>query len=176
MLHELDQPGFIKVIEETLDIGVKHVVHLLLQKRIRQRIQRIMLAAPRAKAVGEAEKVLLVNLMEDGDHSLLDYFVFQSRNSQWTLSSIFFLYIHSSRWLRSVRSTMHPAVQIDQSILQPGLILLPSNAVYSGCGFSLQRVKAFPQQIGCQVASSPCFPLLLSARPPALGTRVSRSV
>jgi hypothetical protein len=31
-----------------------------------------MLAAPRSKAIGEAEKVLFVNLIEDGDYGLLD--------------------------------------------------------------------------------------------------------
>ena len=38
-----------------------------------------MLAAPRAKAIREAEKVFLVNLVEDGDHSLLDNLVLQRR-------------------------------------------------------------------------------------------------
>src|SRR4029077_14849294 len=33
------------------------------------------------------------------------------RNSQWTLSSICFLYVHSSRGRRSVCSAMHPAMK-----------------------------------------------------------------
>jgi hypothetical protein len=80
MLHELDQPTVIEIIKKTSDIGVKNVVHFLLQERIRQRIQRIMLAAPRAKPIREAEKVFLVNLVEDGGHCLLDKLVFQGRN------------------------------------------------------------------------------------------------
>src|SRR6267143_3324330 len=63
MLHELDQPTFVEVIEEAPNVGIKNVVHLLLQERVRQRIQRLMLAAPRTKTVREAEKVLLVNLI-----------------------------------------------------------------------------------------------------------------
>jgi len=51
MLHELDQPTLVEVIEKSSDVGIKHVVHLLLQERVRQRIQRLMLAAPRAKSV-----------------------------------------------------------------------------------------------------------------------------
>src|SRR5204863_9460758 len=97
MLHELDHPAFVEVIEEAADVSVQNVVHLLLQERVRQRIQRVMLAAPRAEAIREAQKVFLVNLIEDGDHGLLDDLVFQSRDSQWTLPSIFFLYVHSSR-------------------------------------------------------------------------------
>src|SRR5207244_1935063 len=80
MLHELDHPTFVEVIEKTSNVGIKNVVHFLLQERIRQRIQRIMLAAPRTKSIREAEKVFLVNLVEDGSHGLLDKFVFQGRN------------------------------------------------------------------------------------------------
>jgi hypothetical protein len=70
--HELDQPTLVEVIEKSSNVSIKHVVHLLLQERIRQRIQRLMLAAPRAKSVGEAEKIFLVDLVEDGDHGMLD--------------------------------------------------------------------------------------------------------
>src|SRR5437899_6885512 len=138
MLHKLDQPTLVEVIEESPNVGIKHVVHLLLQERVRQRIQRLMLAAPRTKPIREAAKVFLVNLVEDGNYGMLDNLVFHSRNSQWTLSSICFLYVHSSRARRSVCSAMHPAVKIDQTIFQSGLILLPRYAVYSGCGLPLQ--------------------------------------
>ena len=128
----------VEIVEKSANVGVQNVVHFLLQERIRQRIQRIMLAAPRAKSIRKAEKIFLVNLVEDGSHGLLDELVFQSRNSQWTLSSICFLYVHSSRWLRSIRSTMNSAVEIDQSIFDSGLILLPCDPVHSGCGFPLE--------------------------------------
>src|SRR5258708_2333675 len=85
MLHELDHPTFVEVIKKSSNVGIKNVVHLLLQERIRQCIQRIMLAAPRTKSIRKPEKVFLVNLVEDGGHGLLDNFVFQGRNPQWTL-------------------------------------------------------------------------------------------
>src|SRR5438876_1820029 len=97
MLYELDHPAFVEVIEKAPDVSVQNVVHLLLQERVRQRIQRVMLAAPRTETIREAQKVFLVNLIEEGDHGLLDDLVFQGRNPQWTLPSIFFLYVHSSR-------------------------------------------------------------------------------
>ena len=81
MLHELDQPTLVEVIEKPSNVGVKNVVHLLLQEHIRQRIQRLMLAASRAKPVLESEKVLLANLVEDSDRGLLDDLIFQSRDS-----------------------------------------------------------------------------------------------
>ena len=46
---------------------------------------------------------------------------------------------------------MNPPVEIDEPILQAGLILLPLHSVHSRCGFPLQRVKAFPEQIDRQV-------------------------
>src|SRR5579864_7823801 len=97
-----------------------------------------MLAASGAKSIRKAEKVFLVNLVEDGSHGLLDDLIFQSRNSQRTLSSICFLYVHSSRWLRAICSTMNSAMEIDQSIFNPEFILLPCDPVHSGCGFPLE--------------------------------------
>jgi hypothetical protein len=44
----------------------------------------------------------------------------------------------------SSSAAMHPAVQIDQLTLQPGLILLPRDAIDSRGGFPLQGVKALP--------------------------------
>ena len=97
------------------------------------------------------EKVLFVNLVEDSDHSVLDDLIFQGCYPKWTLPSILFLDIHPSRRQRSVRSSMHPAMKINQSILNSGLVLVPCDPVYARCGFPLQRVKAFPQQIDSQM-------------------------
>src|SRR5215469_9416284 len=95
--HPLEAPGLAWRTEKAADVCVHHVVHLLLQKRIRQRVQRIMLATSRAETIGESQKVFLVDLVEDGDHGLLHNFVLQGRDPQGTLPSIFFLYVHSSR-------------------------------------------------------------------------------
>jgi len=151
MLDELDQPTFVEIIEKSSNVGVQNVIHLLPQKRIRQRVQRLMLATPRAKSVREAEKVFLVDLVEDGDHSLLNDLVLQRRDPQRAFPPVFFLYVHSSRWHRSVRPAMDLAVKIDKSIFSPSLILLPRYTVHSGCSFSFQRIKAFPQQIDGQM-------------------------
>ena len=67
MLHESDHPAFVEVIEKASHVRVHNVGHLLLQERIRQRILRVMLAAPRAETIGESQKILLVNLVEDGE-------------------------------------------------------------------------------------------------------------
>lgn len=80
MLDELDQPTFVEVVEKSSNVGVKNVVHLLPQKRIRQCVQRLMLAASGSKTIREAEKVFLIDLIEDGDHGLLDNLILQRRD------------------------------------------------------------------------------------------------
>src|SRR6202453_5406498 len=99
MLNELDKPAFVEVIEKAMYIGLKNVRHFLLHERIGQRGQRLVRAAPRTKTIREAEKVFLVNLIEDRDHSLLDDLILQCRDPQRTLPSVFFLSVHSPRWL-----------------------------------------------------------------------------
>ena len=122
MLHELESANlWSRLSIKSSNIGVQNIVHLLLQERVRQRIQRLMLAAPRAKPIREPDKVFFVNLIEDGGHGVLDNLVFQSRDSEWALSSITFRYVNPSRRLRSVSSAMNPVMKIDQSIFEPGL-------------------------------------------------------
>src|SRR5664280_2236860 len=103
-----------------------------------------MLAAPRTKTIREAEKVFLVNLIEDGDHGLLDDLVLQCRDPQRTFPSIFFLYVHSSRRQRPVRSTMNPAVQVCNPTLQPGLILQATSCRPLRVRLFASRSESFP--------------------------------
>ncbi len=147
MLHELEHPPVGNGIEKSPNVCIKNVVHVLPRERVRERVQRLMLAASRTKPIRKAQKVFLVNRVEDGDHGLLDDLVLQCRNPQRTLPPVAFRDIRSSRGLRSIRPPVDPAVQIDKSTFPPGLILLPREAVYSRCRFSLQRVKALPQKI-----------------------------
>src|SRR5438552_2762395 len=97
MLDELDQPTFVEVIEKSSNVGVQNVVHPLPQKRIRQRVQRLMLVSPRAKSVREAEKVFLIDVVEDGDYGLLNDLIFQRRDPQRAFPPVFLLYVHSPR-------------------------------------------------------------------------------
>src|ERR1035437_9265389 len=58
-------------------------------------------------------------------------------------------------------AAMHPAVQVNQVLLQIGLILLPRYAIDPGRGFSLEGIKAFPQPINGQVVEECGEPHLL---------------
>jgi hypothetical protein len=86
-----------------------------------------------------------------GHHGLLNDFVRQRRDAQRALPPVGLRYIHSSRGLCPVRTTVNPAVQIGKPTLQPGLILFPSHAIHPGRSLPLQRVKAVPEQIHAQM-------------------------
>ncbi len=91
--------------------------------------------------------VLLEALREYGRGLKPKTWLFPGSRAHTALPPVAFRDIRSSRGLRSIRPPVDPAVQIDESTFPPGLILLPREAVYSRCRFSLQRVKALPQKI-----------------------------
>jgi hypothetical protein len=76
MLEKPLQPGLIKRGEEVADISVEYPVHLSLRDPDRERIQRIVRAAPGSEPV-QAEKILLVDGVQHLDHRPLDDLVLQ---------------------------------------------------------------------------------------------------
>ena len=69
-----------QIIEKAQNVAIQHPVHLLPRDPDVQRIQRLMLAASWPEALRETPKVLLVYLIEDRDHGLLNDFVLQCRD------------------------------------------------------------------------------------------------
>src|SRR5258707_2859379 len=90
-----------------------------------------MLFAPRPEPVRETQKVLFPDLVENCPYRVLDHFVFQRRDSQWSFPSIAFRYPVSPRRLRSIGPTMDSSMQVAQSRLQTLSIFLPPHPVYS---------------------------------------------
>ena len=119
-LHPLKAPGLSWRTEKSSDVYVQHKAHLLPRERDVQRIQRLMLATSWPEPIRETPKVLFVNLIEDRDHGMLDDLVLKRRNPQWPLPPIGLRNIHSSGWLRTVRTTVNPTVKINQVTFQPG--------------------------------------------------------
>jgi hypothetical protein len=103
-----------------------------------------MLIAPRTKTIREAEEVLLIDVIEDGDYRVLDDLVFQCGDPERTLPSVALLDVNPSLWKCPIRTAMHPAVQIGKPTLQPGFILLPRHPIYARCSLSFQRPEAAP--------------------------------
>ena len=78
------------------------------QIAVRERIQRVMLAAPRPESVREAEEVRLVDRVQYLHHRPLDDLVLQRRDAQWPLPPIGFGDVLSPGRLRPVRTPVHP--------------------------------------------------------------------
>src|ERR1019366_510553 len=145
------------------DVGIEHPVHPFPLDAHRQRVQRLVRAASGTEPIRKALEVDLIYLVEDHHHGLLNDLVLQRRDAQRTLPPVGLRYKDSSRRFCPIRSTVHPAVQIDKSILQPGFILLPRYAVYSGRSLTLKRVKAVAEYSDAQMVeqSGELFLLLL---------------
>src|SRR5215471_7877616 len=72
------------------DVKVQHPVVFLARDSDVERVQRLMLAAPRPKTIRKTQEVLLPDLVENRPYRVLDHFVFQRRDSQWSLPPIAF--------------------------------------------------------------------------------------
>ncbi len=158
---------FFNVIEKAFQVHVEYPVHLLPSDRHIQRVQRPMWAASGPEPVGESPKVFLVDLVEDRDHRALDNLVFQRRDSQRPWFAVGLQDVDSPRGRRSIRSAVDPAMQIFQSILQPGLILFPCHAVHSGRRLTFESVIAVPQQVDRHMVEQ-CGELFLFVLPRSL--------
>jgi hypothetical protein len=77
-----------------------------------------MRTASRAKPIRKAPKVHLVYLVEDGDHRLLDNLVLQRRDAQRPLPAVSLRYVHSSRGLCPICSTVNSVMEFGEPILQ----------------------------------------------------------
>jgi hypothetical protein len=75
VLDELDCPFVTHSVEEVPNVRVEYPVHPLRLDSHRQRIQRLMRAASGSEPIRKAFEVHLVNLIEDGHHSLLNNLV-----------------------------------------------------------------------------------------------------
>src|SRR5450755_4141362 len=96
MLDELHDPLVAHVVEEATNVRIEHPVHSLPLDARRQRVQRLMRAATGPEPVREAFEVDLIDLVEDRHHGLLNDFVFQCRDAQWTLPPVSLRYKDSS--------------------------------------------------------------------------------
>src|SRR5713226_8221060 len=162
MLHKLRHPFVVDVVKEPPYVGVEHPVHFPARDPYRQRVQRIVLAAPRPESVGKAQKVLFPDLVENRPYRVLYDFVFQCRDPQWSLPSIGLRDPDSPRRLRSIGSTMDSSVKVLQPLLQAFSIFLPRHPVRPRRRLPWQAVVALPEQIHgplVQQSSEPYLPV-----------------
>src|SRR5215469_2269840 len=151
MFHKLDQPTVLDFVEKGSDIKVQNPAHFSPHNPYPQRVQRIMLSAPRPESVAKAQKVLFPYLVEDCPGRVLDDLILQCRDSQRTLPPVGFRYPDSSRRLCLICSTMDSSMQVGQPSLQVSSIFFPRHSIHSRRRLFLQAVITRPKQVNANV-------------------------
>src|SRR5438093_3155972 len=82
VLEIFDQPSVVDGIKETTDVQIEHPVHLLRQQADRERIRRIVRAAPRSEPKREVGKVGFVDGVQHLDRRALDNLVLQRGDAE----------------------------------------------------------------------------------------------
>src|ERR1700730_14214090 len=94
MFHEPDEPVVAHRVEKPGDVGIQYPVHLAPVDPDRQRVQRIVLTAPRPEPVAEPQEIFLPDRIQHFHQRALDDLVLQRRYAQGTLPAIRFGYVH----------------------------------------------------------------------------------
>ena len=118
VLEKPRQPRMIQAGEAVADVRVEHPVHLPLQDPGRERIQRIVRAAPRTEPIGETEEVRLVDGVQHLDDGPLDDLVLQRGDTERPKPPVRLRDVRPARWSRPVRPPVQPRVQIPEVDLQ----------------------------------------------------------
>jgi hypothetical protein len=130
VLDELRQPIVIKIGEKLFDVGVEHPVHLLPFDADRERIQRIMRAAPGPEPIGEAEEVLPVNGVEHLDDGPLEDLVLQRGDAERPEPPVRLLDVRPARRTCSIRSAVDPSEEGFEVLSQVLPVGVPRHPVY----------------------------------------------
>ena len=119
MLQEPDQPIVADRVEERPDIGIKNPADVASLDPIRERVQRVVLAAPGSEPVAEAQELRLVDRRQDHDHRRLDNLVLDGGDAERPLPAIRLRNIRPARWQRSIRSCVDAPVEVARLSSRP---------------------------------------------------------
>ena len=175
MLEKPHKPRLVEAGEEVADVRVEHVAHLLARDPSRERIQRIMLAAPRPKPVRKTEKVLLVDGIQHLDHRPLKDLVLQRRDPERPQPPVGLRYEHPTRRPRPIRPPLDPGVQISKVLFEIQPVIRPRDPVDPRGGVRTDRPIRLPQTIDRHVMKErgePHVPVL--PRHPAHTIQITR--
>ena len=134
-------------VEKLTNVHVEHPVHLLRDDPDVKRVQRVMLASPRAESVREAEKVRLVDLVEHFYGGTLDYLVFQRRYPERPHPTVRLRNEDSSYGLCSVRSAFQACGEILEVLFQLLSVFPPRLPVHSRCSIPLEAEVGPPERV-----------------------------
>ena len=99
------------------------------------------------QGIADAEKILLIDALQNPKHRLLDNFVFQRRDAQWSLPTVGFRDPDSTRRLSTVGSPVNSIMEVRNIDLQIPLVFEPGYTVDSDCRRLLQVEERFGQTV-----------------------------
>ena len=108
----------VDVVEEALDVGLHDPADAAAVNVPAQGSQRVVAALAGAEAERERMELLLVDPLQHLHHSALHHLVFRRRDAQRPLLAIGLGNHPTARRARTVRTTMKPAFEILQVLLQ----------------------------------------------------------
>jgi hypothetical protein len=134
-------------VEERPDVGVEDPVHRPPGDPEGERIQRIVLGAPRSEPVGEAEEVRLVDRVQHLHQRPLDDLVLERRDAERPLPAVGFRDVLPPRRLRPVAAAHHAAVQVADVAIERTRVLPPRHPVDTGSRPGLELMEGPGQQL-----------------------------
>src|SRR5216683_2133199 len=143
--EELLQPAMIKAGEKIADIRIEHPVHLLHPDPGRQRIQRIMRAAPWPEPIGEAQEVRLIDGIQHLDDGTLDDLVFQRGDAERPQPPVRLRDVRPPGRPCPVTACMQPPVQVLKVAIQVLAVGCPRHPVHARRGLGTDRPVGPPQ-------------------------------
>jgi len=120
--HHPQQLFMVDRIENAANVSIEHPVHALAHQRRVQRRESHMRAPPWPEAVGEAEKVDLVDSAEKLGDGTLDDLVLQSRNAERALPAVGFRDVDTPNRLWPVTARVEACAEIPEVSLQVLLV------------------------------------------------------
>jgi hypothetical protein len=163
VLEELQQPPVVDGVIEPTDVRIEHPIHLLPLDPDRERIQRVMRAAPRPKPIGKAPEVRLVDGVEHLDDGSLEELVLQRGNAQRPLPPVRLRDIHPPRRPRPIATRVNTGVQIPKVLFEILPVVHPHHPIHPRRGLGLKRPVRRPRTVDLDVVQErgePCLLLL----------------
>ena len=132
--EELQHPPVVDSVIEVTNVRIEHPVHPPAQDSDGERVQRLVRIKPRPDPVGEAEKVRLIDGVQDLDEGLLKALVLRRGNAQRPLPPVRLRDDHPPRRPCPIRAPVDPRVQILKVDLEILPVVLLRHAVHPGRG------------------------------------------
>src|SRR4029077_9253550 len=129
------------------DVGIQHPVHFSRSDANRQRIQRLMRAAPRSESIRKSQEVLFINRVQYLDGGTLDDFVFQRGNPERPKLTRFthLRDVHPTYRPCSVGSPLESMGEVLEVRLEGLAVVLPRFSVHARSRILLNRQERYPQ-------------------------------